>query len=81
MTSPLVKGDWLKLPSGKVVEVRRLNLVRMPRKDGDKGPRLATEVTLRFLNADGAMAPGEFALSLTFINTHCKRVAVAPAAV
>lgn len=80
MTSPVVKGNWYVLPSGKTAEVCRLKVVRLPRQDGDKGPRLATEVTLRFLNDDSEMAPGEFTLSLTFITTYCRRVEVAPAA-
>ncbi len=80
MTTPVVKGTWYVLPSGKTAEVCRLKVVRLPRQDGDKGPRLATEVTLRFLNDDSEMAPGEFTLSLSFITLHCKRVEVAPAA-
>lgn len=80
MTAAVVKGNWFRLPSGNVAEVCRLKLVRVPRQDGDRGPGLATEVALRFLDADGAMAPGEFTLSLTFITTYCRRVEVAPAA-
>lgn len=80
MSTAVKRGDWFLLSSGKVAEVCRLKMVRVPRQDGDRGPALATEVALRFLDADGAMAPGEFTLSLSFITLHCKRVEVAPAA-
>ncbi|MCY1166573.1 hypothetical protein D9M73_65150 [compost metagenome] len=72
------KGQWFKLPSGKTAEVCGLAQVRMPMTDQDREPRFSTEVTLRFLNNDGAMAPGEFVLSLEFLLKHGVRVVVAP---
>lgn len=66
MTALVSKGQWFRLPSGKVVEVC-----------GTKGPR-HVEVVLRYLDDDGAMAPGEFQLSLEFLLKHGKRVVVAP---
>lgn len=79
--TPVAKGQWFLLPSGKVAQVCSLATVRAPMQDGDRSPRQAVEVTFRFLNTDGAMAPGEFVLAESFIDKHCKRVHVAPVAV
>lgn len=80
MTVDVVKGQWYRLPSKRVAEVCHSREVRLPLRDTDTLPRVATEVTLRFLDDDGAMAPGEFQLSLEFILKHCARVRVAMAA-
>ena len=64
MTAPTVtKGQWFRLPSAKLVQVCAIN--------GDRHP----EVVLRYLDAEGAMAPGEFQLSLQFMLKHTRRVA------
>lgn len=81
MTAEAVKkGQWFLLPNGKVAQVCSLATVRAPMQDGDRAPRLVVEVTIRFLNTDGAMAPGELVLAESFIAKHCKRVHVAPVA-
>ena len=72
------KGDWYRMPSGQTAEVCSQQEVLQPMQDGDTKPMFVTEVTLRYLNTDGAMAAGEFYLKLTFLLKHGKRVNVAP---
>lgn len=48
------------LPSGKLVEVRRIH-------DGDK-----PEVAVREVNDDDELAPGEFNLTLSFLLTRTR---------
>ena len=78
---PVEKGQWYQMPSGKLVQVCKLETIRAPMKDGDTSPQQTVEVTLRFLNDDGAMAPGKFVLDESFIAKHCKRIHVAPVGV
>jgi hypothetical protein len=54
--------SWWRLPSGQVVELRRIT--------GQHNP----EVTVRNINEDGEMAAGEYVLTLRFLATHGKRV-------
>ncbi|MEO8021099.1 hypothetical protein [Polaromonas sp.] len=61
------KGQWFRLPSGKTAQVCRIV--------GGKAP----EVVIRYLDNDGAMAAGEFQMTLAFLLTHGKRVKVAAA--
>ena len=72
------KGNWYRMPSGQTAEVCGLKEVLQPVQDGDTKPMFVTEVTLRYLNTDGAMAAGEFYLKLNFLLKHGKRVHVAP---
>lgn len=55
-------NDWIKLPSGRVVEVRRIV--------GDHHP----DAEVRYLNEDGAMAAGCFTVKLAFLAAHGERV-------
>jgi hypothetical protein len=66
MTPSVSKGQWFKLPRGKVAEVCMVKTGHRP------------EVVLRYLDNDGAMAPGEFVLTLEFLLKHGARVIVAP---
>lgn len=72
------KGDWYRMPLGQTAEVCGVQEVRQPMQDGDTKPMFVTEVTLRYLNTDGAMAAGEFHLKLNFLLKHGRRVNVAP---
>lgn len=54
--------QWWRLPSGQVVEVRRIEGVSAP------------ECVVRNLNDDGEMASGEYSLTLRFLVTRAKRV-------
>lgn len=54
--------QWWKLPSGQVVEVRRIV--------GTSAP----ECVVRNLNDDGEMASGEYNLTLRFLVTRAKKV-------
>ena len=53
---------WWQLPSGAVVEVRKIT--------GESNP----ECVVRRLNADAEMEPGEFVLRLSFLAKHGKQV-------
>ena len=59
MTAPLVKGDWFRMPSKRLVEVRRIT---------------THEVTLRYLNDDAAMEAGEFEVAAAFLLKHGTKV-------
>ena len=72
------KGPWYRMPSGQTAEVCCQQEVLQPMQDGDTKPMFVTEVTLRYLNTDGAMSAGEFYLKLNFLLKHGKRVNVAP---
>lgn len=84
MTAPsltVIKGQWFLMPSGKTVEVCRVECCEVVRLDA-RGRRMTVEeheVVLRYLNNDGAMAPGEFLLALDFLLKHGKHVDVTPA--
>ena len=65
------KGQWYRLPSGQMVEVCGVVKVIVP-------ATFTHEVTLRYLDADGAMSPNDFQLSLEFLQTRSERVRVAP---
>lgn len=54
--------QWWKLPSGQVVELRRIT--------GQRNP----EVIVRNINQDGEMAPGEYSLTLRFLVNHAQKV-------
>ena len=54
--------QWWSLPSGQVVELRRIA--------GQQNP----ECTVRNINAEGEMAPGEYVLTLRFLVKHGKKV-------
>jgi len=56
--------SWWKLPSGQVVELRRILGTHAP------------EVVVRNVNDDGEMAAGEYNLTLRFLVTRCARVRV-----
>ncbi|WP_017760682.1 hypothetical protein [Pseudacidovorax intermedius] len=60
----LMLYSWWKLPSGQVVELRKIS--------GEHNP----EVVVRNVNSDGEMAQGEYNLSLRFLVTRAKRVEV-----
>lgn len=80
MSTQIVKGAWLMLPLGSVAEVRSVKTIKLPRRDGDKAPRFATEVELRYVDAGGVMAPSGFWVTLDFCNLRCRIVDVARAA-
>jgi hypothetical protein len=50
-------GDWWQLPTGRTVSVRRI--------ENDQG---AAEAVVRYVDEQGAMAQGEFNLTLAFIS-------------
>lgn len=54
--------QWWKLPSGQVVEVRRIVGAGTP------------ECVVRNVNTDGEMAAGEYSLTLRFLVTRAKKV-------
>jgi hypothetical protein len=54
--------QWWKLPSGQVVELRRIV--------GQHNP----EVVVRNVNENGEMAPGEYVLTLRFLVNHGQKV-------
>ncbi|MBX3653227.1 MAG: hypothetical protein KF686_03520 [Ramlibacter sp.] len=55
-------NDWIRLPSGAICSVRRLE------------PGGRKEVTLRYIDDDGAMANTSFAVSTEFIDGYCTKV-------
>ncbi len=57
--------SWWTLPSGQVVEVRRIV--------GEHHP----EVVVRNVNENSELAAGEYSLALTFLVRHGKQVRVA----
>ncbi|MET3514329.1 desulfoferrodoxin (superoxide reductase-like protein) [Pseudacidovorax sp. 1753] len=61
---PLHLYDWWLLPSGQIVELRKIS--------GEHNP----EVVVRNINSDGEMAAGEYCLSLRFLVTRATRVEV-----
>ncbi|MNX93674.1 hypothetical protein D3C86_1258690 [compost metagenome] len=61
----LTMYSWWTLPSGQIVEARRIV--------GEHHP----EVVVRNVNKDGELAPGEYQLTLTFLVRHGKQVRVA----
>jgi len=63
--SALQLYQWWTLPSGQVVEVRKI--------EGEHQP----EVVVRNINENSEMAPGEYKLRLTFLVRFCKQVRVA----
>lgn len=81
MSESVVKGQWWRLPSGQVVEIRRVRMLDLPLPvDAAPGttPAEFAEAVIRYLNNDGAMAPGEFHLSCAFLTKRATRVKVAP---
>lgn len=54
--------QWWKLPSGQIVELRRIV--------GQHNP----EVVVRNVNENGEMAPGEYQLALRFLVNHGQKV-------
>lgn len=81
MNLVVFKGQWWRLPSGRVAEVRRTRVLTLPQAvDAAPGakPGEFIEAVLRYLDDDGAMAAGEFHLSCAFLLKHGKHVQVAP---
>lgn len=79
MTDAVVKGQWYRLPSGRIAEVRRLkNIPTDAVVAGTNQRQMRTEVVLRYLDNDGAMAAGEFQMAVAFLLKHGARVKVAP---
>lgn len=62
---PLTVYSWWTLPSGQVVEVRKI--------EGEHQP----EVVVRNINENSELAPGEYRLRLSFLVRHGKQVRVA----
>ncbi|WP_225784691.1 hypothetical protein [Xenophilus sp. Marseille-Q4582] len=60
---PISLYSWFRLPSGQIVELRKIT--------GDRNP----EVVVRNVNFDGEMAAGEYSLTLRFLRTRCELVA------
>lgn len=58
----VIKGQWLRLPSGRLVQVCKII--------GDHNP----QVSLRYLDDDGVMATGDFLVLLTWLVVHARRV-------
>lgn len=56
------KGDWLQLPSGRMIEVRKVI--------GDSNP----DVEVRYLDEDGTRATGSFFLRLSFLLANGRKV-------
>lgn len=54
--------QWWRLPSGQIVELRKI--------EGQRAP----ECTVRNVNEDGELAPGEYVLTLRFLVTHGRKV-------
>lgn len=62
--------SWWRLPSGKVVEIRRIV------NDGPVKGR-GVECVVRDVGEDGELAPGEYSLTLRFLCMHASPVRVA----
>jgi hypothetical protein len=60
---PVLLYTWFLLPSGRMVEVRKIT--------GDHKP----VVVVRYVNDNGELAHGEFVLLLSFLVQHGKAVA------
>lgn len=56
------RGDWLRLPSGHIVEVCKIM--------GESSP----DVSLRYLDDDGVMATGDFIVKLSWLVANSKNV-------
>lgn len=76
----VAKGEWYRLPSGRVAEVCRIEVavIEPPEGNPDQTPVTVEEPVVRLLNKDGAMGPSEFSLSLAFLAKHAARVKVTP---
>ena len=69
MTVNGLLGEWYRLPTGQVAQVREVTSGWAP------------EVSLRTLNNEGAMTAVEFQLSLAFLLLHAAHVDVQKPAV
>ena len=69
--SGIEKGQWYRLTSGKIVEVCCILKVEVP-------ATFTHEVTLRYVDSNGAMSPNDFQVSLGFMQARTERVRVAP---
>jgi hypothetical protein len=49
-------GEWWKLPSGRTVSIRRID-----------GIGFETEITVRYVDEQGAMSTGELHLSIAYV--------------
>jgi hypothetical protein len=67
ISESIKRGDWLKLPSGAVVSVCKIEM-----RDG------VENVSLRYLDSDGVMATGDFLMTLKHLRAHAEKVEVAP---
>lgn len=56
--------DWWRLPSGKLISIRKITGVSRP------------ELTVRYVDDNGALHPGEFFISMAFLAAHGTRIAV-----
>lgn len=63
----IARNDWLKLPSGSVVAVCRIETIRG-----------VEQVSLRYLDEDGVMATGDFLMTLSHLKKYAEKVEVAP---
>lgn len=64
MTEAIRLFDWWELPSGRLVSIRKITGVSRP------------ELTVRYIDENGAMLPGEFFISMAFLAAHGQRIAV-----
>lgn len=49
-------GDWYLLPTGRTISIRRI-----------EGIGFETELVVRYVDEHGAMATGEFQLSISYV--------------
>jgi hypothetical protein len=88
MSSPPVEmkpGVWLRLPSGRTAEVRKVGtntdtlcyIVDGKKVDGafEACTVTASEVTLRYVDQDGILCAGAFSMLLSFIFKHAVPIA------
>ena len=64
MTQAIRLFDWWRLPSGKLISIRKINGVSRP------------ELEVRYIDNNGAMEPGAFFISMAFLAAHGTRIAV-----
>lgn len=62
LTVTFGRGDWLRLPSGALVEVCKTRETYNP------------EVTVRYVDSDGVRSTGCFLLKMTFLLKHAKKI-------
>lgn len=79
-TLKVEKGQWFTLPLGRTAEVCGFGLERgQALRDGVLVEVEHPNVSLRYLDDDGAMEPTDFRLRLDFLAKNGRRVLVAPA--